>query len=91
MNGCADEHEHGNCHELISSLSEYVDGSLQAEICQEIERHLRECHKCRVVVNTLKKTVELYQETADDAAMPEAVRERLFKRLELKDYILKDK
>lgn len=78
---------HGNCHELLSSLSEYVDGSLQAELCSEIERHLRDCNRCRVVVNTLKKTVELYHDTVEDETMPDEVRQRLFMRLELKDYI----
>lgn len=95
MSECGDNHANdhnsigGNCHELLAGLSEYVDGSLQAELCQEIERHLRECNKCRVVVNTLKKTVELYQDTAEDCDMPDEVRRRLFARLELKDYIAK--
>ena len=90
-NNHANEHNHtgGNCHDLLASLSEYVDGSLQAELCQEIERHLHECNKCRVVVNTLKKTVELYQDTAEDCGMPDEVRRRLFVRLELKDFIAK--
>ena len=87
----ANEHNHtsGNCHDLLASLSEYVDGSLQAELCQEIERHLHDCNKCRVVVNTLKKTVELYHDTAEDGGMPDEVRRRLFVRLELKDFIAK--
>lgn len=83
------EHSGGSCHELLSSLSEYVDGSLQAELCEEIERHLHECNKCKVVVNTLKKTVELYHDSADDCGMPDEVRQRLFMRLDLKDYLAK--
>jgi anti-sigma factor RsiW len=97
MNDCGEntaggEHTargHEHCHDLLSSLSEYVDGSLQEELCQEIERHLHECSKCRVVVNTLKKTVELYHDTAEDASIPDEVRQRLFVRLELKDFIIK--
>lgn len=85
-----DDHEHTHCHDLLNSLSDYVDGTLQAELCQEIERHLRDCNKCRVVVNTLKKTVELYHDAADDAPMPDEVRKRLFARLELKDFIAKE-
>lgn len=83
--------EHTHCHDLLSSLSEYVDGSLPAEFCNELERHLRDCQKCRIVVNTLKKTVELYQDTAGDAPMPEAVRQRLFACLDLNDFISKEK
>lgn len=83
--------EHAHCHDLLSNLSEYVDGDLQVELCQEIERHLLGCQKCRVVVDTLKKTVELYQDTGDNAPIPDDVRQRLFVRLELKDFIAKAK
>ena len=31
--------KHENCHHLLGSLSEYVNGDLKDEICQEIERH----------------------------------------------------
>ena len=81
--------EHSHCRDLISSLSDYVDGSLQAELCEELERHLRDCDKCRIVVNTLKKTVELYQETAVDTTIPDAVRQRLFATLNLDDFVVK--
>ncbi len=86
------EHEHnhaeeGNCQELLSSLGEYIDGALSAELCAEIERHLKGCNRCRVVVNTLKKTVELYQETANDTAVPDEVRERLYLKLNLENYL----
>ena len=50
-----------NCKSLLGSLSDYVDGTAQEKICREIERHLSECEDCRVVVDTLKKTVYLYQ------------------------------
>lgn len=85
-----DMNEHDHCHDLLSSLSEYVDGELRADLCLEIERHLRDCNKCRVVVNTLKKTVELYHDSADGSSMPDEVRKRLFVRLELKDFISKE-
>jgi anti-sigma factor RsiW len=81
--------KHSHCHDLISSLSDYVDGTLQAELCEELDRHLRDCDKCRVVVNTLKKTVELYQETAVDTTIPDAVRQRLFASLNLDDFVIK--
>jgi anti-sigma factor RsiW len=81
------EHEHKNCKDLLSSLGEYVDGTLAAELCSEIERHMVGCKRCRVVVDTLKKTVELYQEAADESEIPADVRQRLFVRLDLEDYL----
>jgi anti-sigma factor RsiW len=81
------EHEHENCKQLLSSLGDYVDGALTPELCAEIERHMSGCKKCRVVVNTLRKTVELYHETAEDTVLPADVRQRLYVRLHLEDYM----
>ena len=76
-----------NCKSLLGSLSDYVDGTAQEEFCLELERHLSDCEDCRIVVDTLKKTVYLYHSNTD-AAMPFSVRERLFKRLNLDDYLV---
>ncbi len=81
--------KHDHCHEFISTLSEYVDGDLDPELCAELERHLCECEKCRVVVDTLKKTIELYQQTSSEPSLPEDVRERLYAKLDLNEYIKK--
>jgi anti-sigma factor RsiW len=84
------EHQHSpHCQQLLGSLSGYIDGQLQAELCAEIEQHIKECDTCRVVVNTLRKTVELYQQTPVQTDLPGAVRERLFYKLHLEDYLEK--
>jgi anti-sigma factor RsiW len=76
-----------NCRYLLSSLSEYVDGELDEALCQEIERHMAGCKDCQVVINTLKKTVELYHETLEPPDIPSDVRNRLFKRLDLDEFL----
>jgi anti-sigma factor (TIGR02949 family) len=78
-------HNH-NCNELLGSISDYVDGALQDELCRELEKHLSGCENCRVVVDTLKKTISLYQTTGADTDVPADVRERLFKRLDLDEF-----
>jgi anti-sigma factor RsiW len=79
--------EHETCHQLLASLSEYIDGTLQPELCQQLEEHLNGCDDCRVVVNTLRKTIELYHQSPGPSGMPQDVRERLFHRLDLDDFI----
>jgi anti-sigma factor RsiW len=79
--------EHKHCQDLLLSLGEYVDGTLSQDLCSILERHLKDCQRCRIVLNTLKKTVELYQETAEDATMPDEVRQRLYQKLNLDDYL----
>ena len=60
-----------------------MDGSLEGDICAEIERHLADCQDCQIVVNTLEKTVYLYHTSAQEVTVPEEVRLRLFRRLEI--------
>ena len=85
------EHVHTpQCSQLLGNLSEYIDGDLQAELCAEIEAHLKDCDNCHVVIDTLRKTVELYEQTANQPGLPDDVRERLFLKLELKDFLKKD-
>jgi anti-sigma factor RsiW len=82
------DHDHYKCRALLGSLSDYVDGTLSEELCEEIERHVTECQDCHVVVDTLRKTISLYRESAaDEVEMPGVVRERLFRILNLDDYI----
>ncbi len=83
------DHDDTRCNDMLGSLSDYVDGELREDLCREIEKHLAGCANCRVVVDTLKKTVYLYHETARIGEIPVDVRERLFKRLELEDYLKK--
>ncbi|MBP6178583.1 MAG: zf-HC2 domain-containing protein [Anaerolineales bacterium] len=81
------DHSHKNCKALLGSLSEYIDGELPAELCAEIEKHLEGCENCRVVLNTTKRTIDLVQLPVEET-VPLDVRERLFKRLNLDDYLL---
>jgi anti-sigma factor (TIGR02949 family) len=81
------EHMHKNCDELLGSLSAYIDGDLPPELCEELEKHLAGCNDCRVVLNTTKRTIDLVHSPIEKPALPEDVRERLFKRLNLDTYL----
>ena len=86
------EHIHSlHCKQLLGNLSDYIDGTIQAELCAEIEKHLKECKNCRIVVDTLRKTIELYEiSDLKDQALPADVRDRLFQKLDLNDLINKN-
>ncbi len=81
------DHLHENCQALLGSLSEYIDGELPANLCGEIEKHLAACENCRIVLNTTKRTIDLVQIPSPQETVPPDVRDRLFKRLNLEDYI----
>jgi anti-sigma factor RsiW len=73
---------HETCKNLLSQLSDYIDGELEEALCAEIEKHMSDCSDCQAVVNTLEKTVELYR-TTERAEVPPDVQSRLYKVLKL--------
>ena len=79
--------EDENCKHILHSLSGYLDGDLEAELCAEIERHMNGCENCRVVVDSLKKTIYLYHVTAEQEQVPNGLRERLFESLKLDEFL----
>jgi anti-sigma factor (TIGR02949 family) len=83
------KHEHKNCRQLLGSLSEYVDGELDDELCSVLEQHLENCENCRIVVDTLRKTVYLYHESSQDETLPTDIRTRLYKSLNIEEQLEK--
>ena len=80
--------EHDNCNKMLTYLSDFVDGELNQELCLQIETHLSECPDCSIVVDTLKKTIYLYQNSSKNSEqVPDEVRERLFRCLNLEEYL----
>ena len=77
------------CRSLLGFLSDYVDRELGEELCQEIESHTAECQNCRIVVDTLRKTISLYHESAaEPVEIPVEIRAKLFKTLNLEPVTL---
>jgi predicted anti-sigma-YlaC factor YlaD len=79
------------CQFLLDSLSDYVDGNLGEQVCAEIEKHLVECEDCRIVVDSLRKTISLYHTASEHPSVPADVKERLFRRLQIEDLLDKPK
>ena len=69
-----------NCKGLIRELSDYLDGELTVETLTEIQVHLERCKDCRVIVDTTRKTIEIYYNT-QPLPLPNDVRERLHQAL----------
>jgi predicted anti-sigma-YlaC factor YlaD len=69
-----------NCKGLIREISDYLDGELAVETLAEIEIHLQRCKDCRLIVDTTRKTIEIYYST-QPLPLPNDVRERLHQAL----------
>ncbi len=84
------EHAHDlSCKQLLASIGDYVEGDISPELCREIERHIAGCEHCRVVVDTLNKTITLYHDSSHETEVPSDVRGRLFQVLKLDDLLEK--
>lgn len=68
------------CKEVIRQLSEYLDSELTPELARHLEEHLALCEDCRVVVDTCRKTIEIYCNT-EPLPLPDDVRNRLDRAL----------
>ncbi len=74
-----------SCRALKDQLSAFIDGELDDALCQEIERHMQSCENCRVMIDTLRKTVILYREEPPETVPPD-VHARLVKVLDLEQH-----
>ena len=71
------------CKDLIREISDYLDGALEPEVLKELERHLQHCDDCRLVVDTTRKTIQVFC-NSEPAPLDDNTRERLHKALELR-------
>lgn len=69
-----------NCKGVIRQLTDFLDGELDSALVAELTRHLAHCEDCRLVVDTTRKTIEIYCNT-EPLALPAGVRERLQRAL----------
>jgi predicted anti-sigma-YlaC factor YlaD len=65
-----------DCRAILEELNLYIDGGLETELCKELEVHLKDCERCRIVLDTTKRTIEFYRDETP-MELPMDVRERL--------------
>jgi len=65
-----------NCKKVILELTSYLDGALEASVRMDLEEHLARCTDCRLVVDTTRKTIQIFC-NAEPVPLPKDVRERL--------------
>jgi RNA polymerase sigma-70 factor (ECF subfamily) len=62
-----------DCREMFARLSEYVDGELPPELCDEFARHFEACLACEAFTRTLRETIDLCHRLPP-RPLPEALR-----------------
>jgi predicted anti-sigma-YlaC factor YlaD len=64
------------CTEFLAILDDVIDQSIAPETRAEIEVHLKKCGHCEVVLNSTRKTIEIYR-CHEIYELPTDVSERL--------------
>jgi hypothetical protein len=59
-------------------LGDYLDQEMLQELCDQLEDHLKHCRDCTVEVDSIKKTIKLYQhDSGRSVELPVRVTQRL--------------
>lgn len=72
------------CLKKLKLICEHLGENLNNPFCRELAEHLAKCPKCYAYVDSVKKTVYLYQYLRDEKEVPDSVDKRLWKVLNLK-------
>lgn len=71
------------CKQFLQELNEYLDPSIDPETKRHLESHVSECPNCFVIVDTTKRTLQVYK-GVDPQPVPEDLKNRLWEALERK-------
>ncbi|MDH5636996.1 MAG: zf-HC2 domain-containing protein [Nitrospinota bacterium] len=66
------------CTDILEKISDYLDKELDPSICKEIESHVKDCEPCIAFLNTMRKTVELFNDAGKkETEIPGPVSDKL--------------
>jgi Putative zinc-finger len=71
------------CKQFLKELNDYLDPGCDAMTKTHLQSHVSECPNCFVIVDTTKKTLQVYK-GMEPQSIPEDVKSRLWKALERK-------
>ena len=71
------------CKEFLQELNDYLDESVDPELRRRIETHITQCPNCFVILDTTKKTIQVYK-GVQPQILPADVQARLVKAMERK-------
>jgi hypothetical protein len=71
------------CKQFLQELNDYLDPNVDPATKCQLEKHVSECPNCFVIVDTTKKTMQVYK-GLEPQTIPDGVKARLWKALEKK-------
>ena len=71
------------CKDFLRELNEYLDDLVDPETKQHWQAHVNECPNCFVIVDTTKKTMQVFK-GMEQQELPPDIKGRLMQALEKK-------
>ena len=68
------------CKDFLSELGDFMDGTLDQEIRNNLQKHVSECPNCWVVLNTSQQTITIYK-GLEPQTIPPDIHSRLMEAL----------
>ena len=59
------------CKDFLNELGEFMDGTLDQEIREKLQKHVSECPNCWVVLDTSQRTIKVYKGLEPQTIPPE--------------------
>jgi anti-sigma factor RsiW len=64
------------CKEFLALLDDLMDDAVSADVRAELQAHLGHCEHCKVILDTTRKTIEIYR-SHEIYDLPSGLRDRL--------------
>jgi len=71
------------CKDFLNGLNDFLDQTADPETHAHLTRHVNECPNCWVIVDTTKRTLQVYK-GVEPQQLPEELHSRLMKALDKK-------
>ena len=73
------------CPDVLTLFSQHLEDEISAEVCAEMERHLKGCARCRNTCDSLKSTLALCRTAGPSVEVPAAVQASV--KVALRDFL----
>jgi hypothetical protein len=71
------------CKDFLNELNEFLDESVDPEIRHSLQEHVNECPNCWVVLDTTKRTIQVYR-GQEPQPIPSEIHDRLMDAVQRK-------
>jgi mycothiol system anti-sigma-R factor len=72
-----------NCQDCLDRMWQYIDGELDVESTDELQRHLAQCRECFSEAEFERRLKDMVRRACGAERAPERLRERLTKILQM--------